>query len=223
MERSRFKDALWFPKLGEGVVVGGAGGIGSWLSLFIARAGFEVTTYDFDTVENHNLGGQLYRGDSIGQLKVQTLQTIIRDFCQTEINTYSEAFTRDSMSHHFMFSAFDNMEARRTMFNVWKKSIENCTITPIFIDGRLEMEQMQIFCVTPENMDRYESEFLFSDAEVDDAPCTLKQTTHMAAGIASIMFGFFTNHITNIYEAMPVSSVPFFYEFFLPAALTNVE
>ena len=52
----RFKDAPWFPQRDELVMIGGAGGIGSWLSFFLVRAGFKPTVYDFDVIEEHNLG-----------------------------------------------------------------------------------------------------------------------------------------------------------------------
>ena len=91
---------------------------------------------------------------------------------------------------------------------------------PIFIDGRLEMEQLQIFCVTPDKMEEYEKT-LFDDAIVEDLPCTMKQTSHSAAMIASLMTSFFTNHITNVREGMIVREVPFYHEFFIPMGLTN--
>jgi len=217
----RFKDAPWFPERDELVMIGGAGGIGSWLTLLLVRAGFKPTIYDFDIIEEHNIGGQLFRASDVGIGKVDALHTIIKDYCGEEINTFSEAINQDSPTHHFMFSAFDNMKARKDLFEVWKKSHANCPVTPLFIDGRLTMEQLQIFCVTPENMDRYEEEYLFEDSEVEDAPCTLKQTSHSAAMIASHMVGFFTNHITNIYEREVVRDVPFFYEYFIPVTLTE--
>ena len=61
---------------------------------------------------------------------------------------------------------------------------------------RLTMEQLQIFCVTPDKIEEYEKH-LFDDSEVEDAPCTMKQTSHSAAMIASHMVGLFSNHMTN--------------------------
>lgn len=217
---NRFKDAAWFPKENETVMIGGAGGIGSWLTIFLARAGFVPIVYDFDLIEEHNLGGQLFRKEDIGTNKVHALQKIVSEFSNQNITTISEKITEDSPSHHFCFSAFDNMKARKDLFEVWKRSITNCPVTPIFIDGRLEMEQLQIFCVTPDNISEYEKQ-LFDDSEVEDAPCTMKQTSHSAGMIASLMTAFFTNHMTNIYEREVVRDVPFYHEFFIPLALTN--
>ena len=87
---------------------------------------------------------------------------------------------------------------------------------------RLTMEQLQIFCVTPDRIEEYEREHLFDDSEVEDAPCTMKQTSHSAAMIASHMVGLFTNHITNIYEREIIRDIPFYYEYFIPITLTEV-
>lgn len=217
---NRFKDAAWFPKENETVMIGGAGGIGSWLTIFLARAGFSPIVYDFDLIEEHNLGGQLFRQVDIGTNKAHALFKIIQEFSNQDISTIAERITENSPSHHFSFSAFDNMKARKDLFETWKRSIEGCPVTPIFIDGRLEMEQLQIFCVTPDRIEAYEQQ-LFDDSEVDDAPCTMKQTSHSAAMIASLMTAFFTNHMTNIYEREVVRDIPFYHEFFIPLALTN--
>lgn len=218
----RFKDAPWFPKNEEVCLIGGAGGIGSWLSFFLSKTGFRPVVYDDDIIEEHNIGGQLFRVKDIGDPKVVAVSNIISEFCGDTINVFQQKIDQTTTSHYFCFSAFDNMKARRDLFEVWKRSIANCTVTPIFIDGRLEMEQLQIFCVTPENVERYEK-FLFEDSEVEDAPCTMKQTSHSAAMIASHMTGFFTNHITNIYEREVFRDVPFYYEFFIPLTLTNLS
>jgi len=216
----RFKDAPWFRERTETVLVGGAGGIGSWLVFFLTKAGFKPIVYDYDRIEEHNLGGQLFRPESVGHLKVDALYDMIKEFCNEEISVVDTPFDENSATHYFMFSAFDNMKARKDFFNVWKKSIENCPVTPILIDGRLLMEQLQIFSVTPENMQQYEEKYLFDDSEAEGGPCTLKQTSHSAAMIASHMVGMFTNHITNIYEREIIRDVPFYFEHFIPMTLT---
>ena len=235
---SRFKDAPWFPKEETNVIIGGAGGIGSWLTLMLSRAGFFPIVYDFDRLEEHNLAGQLYTKLDAEQnvLKVDALKGLCRHFADTDITVMAEKYTKDSMSHHYVFSAFDNMQARKDMFNSWKEYVKewkefqdiavmseetNINITePIFIDGRLTAEQMQIFCVTPDKIEEYEKH-LFDDTEVQDAPCTMKQTSHSAAMIASHMVGFFTNHMTNNAVKDKDRTVPFFWEYFIPINYIN--
>lgn len=218
----RFKDAPWFTgDNSESVLIGGQGGIGSWLTFFLARAGFNVTAYDDDLVESHNLGGQMFSSLDIGQYKTVAVDRIVREFTDTNVNYFNTKIDEDSPTHYFMMAAFDNMKARKDLFNVWKKSFETSSVMPLFIDGRLEAEQLQIFCVTPNTADEYETEHLFLDSEVEDLPCTFKQTSHTAAMIATHMMAFFTNHISNINLRGKVRDLPFYYEYFIPANLTE--
>ena len=222
-ENLRFQGLDWYSQDNAPVVVvGGAGGIGSWLSFFLARANFNVTLSDFDTVEEHNIGGQLFKRSQIGKYKAEAVGRNVSEFSTNTINAQIVKITEETATHEFMFSAFDNMDARRAMFKVWKRSW-NSMNRPIFIDGRLNAEQFQIFCVTPENADEYERIHLFNDSEVEDAPCSAQQTTHTAAMIAGHMVGFFTNHITNINLREEVREIPFMYEYFTPMNLTVSE
>ena len=222
-ENLRFQGLDWYSQDNAPVVVvGGAGGIGSWLAFFLARANFNVTLSDFDTVEKHNIGGQLFKRSQIGKYKAEAVGRNVSEFSANTINAQIVKITEETATHEFMFSAFDNMDARRAMFKVWKRSW-NSMNRPIFIDGRLNAEQFQIFCVTPENADEYERIHLFNDSEVEDAPCSAQQTTHTAAMIAGHMVGFFTNHITNINLREEVREIPFMYEYFTPMNLTVSE
>jgi len=242
-QSSRFKDAQWFPTEEVYCIIGGAGGIGSWLTLLLARATFIPIIYDFDTIEEHNIGGQLFPKRLIGKTKVEALKEIIKDFTDTEIIANNEKYLASSMSHHYVFSAFDNMQSRKDMFQSWKNYVKewgedmavinsfnekNGDISippphiPIFIDGRLTAEQMQIFCVTPDKIEEYEK-YLFNDSEVEDAPCTLKQTSHSAAMIASHMVGFFTNHFSNNMVNEKDRNIPFKWEYFIPINYISEE
>ena len=222
-ENLRFQGLDWYSQDNAPVVVvGGAGGIGSWLAFFLARANFNVILSDFDSVEEHNIGGQLFKRSQIGIYKAEAVGRNVSEFSTNTINAQIVKITEETATHEFMFSAFDNMDARRAMFKVWKRSW-NSMNRPIFIDGRLNAEQFQIFCVTPENADVYERIHLFNDSEVEDAPCSAQQTTHTAAMIAGHMVGFFTNHITNINLRDEVREIPFMYEYFTPMNLTVSE
>ena len=204
----------------------------------LSRAGFYPIVYDFDRLEEHNLAGQLYTklDAEANVLKVDALKGLCKHFADTDITVMGEKYTKDSMSHHYVFSAFDNMQARKDMFSSWKEYVtewgefktavdtsEEVNISmcePIFIDGRLTAEQMQIFCVTPDKIGEYEKH-LFDDSEVEETPCTMKQTSHSAGMIASHMVGFFTNHMTNNAVREKDRNVPFFWEYFIPINYIN--
>lgn len=226
-QHNRFKDAPWYPKDDMYVMVGGAGGIGSWTTVLLSRAGFKVIVHDFDILEEHNLGGQLYKRYQVRDPKVNALAVIVQDFCDEEIVPLHIKITEDTPLHRMFISAFDNMKARTVSYVNW---LENFKDDPkaIFIDGRLNAEQMQILCVRGGEQYRseqreYLSEYLFDDSAVEDAPCTFKQTSHAAAMIASHIVGFFTNHITNVLEGDDARTVPFFWEYFIPMDLMGIK
>ena len=76
---ARFNLADWYsPNLK--IVIGGVGGIGSYLSFFLSRQEAELFVYDFDTIEEHNLGGQLYRTNDIGSKKQMLWQKYVLNF-----------------------------------------------------------------------------------------------------------------------------------------------
>ena len=210
----RFKDAKWFNKTKTPIIVGGAGGIGSWLSLFLVRNNFKIFLYDFDYFEEHNIGGQLVDFSQIGQSKVEAVKDTVINFTNLPMNIVvkNESFTVKSLASPFMFSAFDNMEARTAMFDCWENYVNNSKLwgKAIFIDGRLAAESFEIYCVhTKEQAKEYRQTYLFSDKESSETLCTLKQTSHVAAMISGYMTSYFTNFISNINSAKAVFHVPF--------------
>lgn len=226
MNRERFKDALWFNNKVE-IVIGGAGGIGSWLSFFLTRAGFNVTVYDFDTVEEHNLGGQLFFAHDIGQLKVTALKNVITEFNDTNFNFkgVNQGIVFNTYMYHnysaplvIYVSAFDNMEARTDFFNLFIRQTNDRV--KWFVDGRLLMEQMRIYCIRKSNksaINDYMEHHLFLDSDVEDLPCTMKQVSHGAAMIATHMTGFITNIVSNeLVWKEEVFKVPYMWDYIIP-------
>ena len=120
----RFSKAPWFPgSVPINTFVGGAGGIGSWLAFFLSRIGYTVTIMDFDIIEAHNLGGQLFTNSDIGKHKVNAVKDIQDSFAVSHnVFPYIDRVTRNTQVEKYVFSAFDNMVARRELFEAWKKA-----------------------------------------------------------------------------------------------------
>jgi molybdopterin/thiamine biosynthesis adenylyltransferase len=217
---SRLKDAPWLKYKAPYVLVAGAGGIGSWTALLLARAGLAPFIADFDTIEVHNMGGQLFSSNQIGKKKVLAVQDTIKSFCDKDVVVFEDK-VNSNFEHinNLIIAAFDNMKARKELFNLWVKDYKDDK-DALFIDGRLTAEQLQIFCVRPKDIEEYKK-YLFDDSEVEEAPCTFKQTSHSAAMIAAHITGFMTNHLSNLVLEEEVRAVPFKWEYFIPLDLLN--
>lgn len=209
--KSRFRDASWFTKVDEyqiPIIIGGVGGIGSWLTLLLSRVvnlETPIIIYDMDRVEDVNLAGQLYEVADIGKSKTDAVKLVAGRFANKRNILCEGRYDTSSLSSPVMFSAFDNMSSRRMMFDNWKKQAEGYKES-IFIDGRLLAEQLQVFFVTPDRIPLYEKH-LFNDNEVADLSCSYKQTSHFAAAIAAKMVQGFTNWFVQ-----ETAELPFFYE-----------
>lgn len=183
--KERFKDALW-AKNKKNIIIGGAGGIGSWTSLFLSRCGHEIHIYDFDTVDPVNIAGQFYSTDVLGENKVDAIAKLVHLFSNENVLCYNEKYTEESLVEDIMISGFDNMAARKVMFDNWKK---DATEDSLFIDGRMSAESYDVFFVTINDIEEYEKT-LFDDSEVEEAVCSYKTTTHNCASLASdIVYG----------------------------------
>jgi len=200
----RFSDAAWF-KPGLDVIIGGVGSIGSHLAYFLARQGCVLHLFDMDVVEEVNLGGQLHTSIYQGILKTNSTVQFLNEYApNTKVTEYTK-YEESSIYSKYMFSCFDNMVARRVMFENWKKAKNP---DKIFIDGRMGAESAQLFLVTPDKIEQYEKE-LFEDSAVPDAPCTYKSTTHCGSLLASLMVAGFNNHFANQVSRVPYRTVPF--------------
>ncbi len=226
--KQRFSDAPWFERLkGTPILQIGAGGIGSWVAFCLSRIGCDYTIYDMDVVESHNLGGQLYNLDHIGQNKAVAIKAVAGRFSGEEnIVTTAGRYEKDSMSNEVVIAAFDNMAGRKVAFENWLELMkdEKNKEDYLFIDGRLLAEQYQVYAVTcdEKRIEQYKAA-LFDDAEIPDVMCTLKSTTHCSMGIASDIIGVLTNFMTNRHYGKNIREVPFLIEKSIDLFTYNIE
>ena len=191
----RFKDAAWLNETFIPICVGGVGGIGSNFVYFASKS-IRGTFYCFDPdlVETQNIGTQFFTKSQLDQYKVNAISQTVLNF-----NSIGEviAFPRKIGENiaNIAISAFDNMDARKEMFNSWKK-LRN---KELFIDGRLSATIYQIYVVTPGEREEWYEKTLFEDSAVEDAPCTFKQTAHFAGLIGARMVHILTNYLGNKY------------------------
>jgi len=210
----RFKDISWAKIAPDyNILVIGLGGIGSWLSLLLNRAGYNTILVDFDRVEAHNIGGQLFMPTQGSLYKTEAVVNTVHSFCEIVPSAITEKYTPNFFdSIDIIAVCVDSMEVRQQIFDDWKKVLEQNKANPslrlpiMLVDGRLNAEQFTVYAVTEETVERY-SQTMYKDNEVPDDICTNKQTSHFGAGIAYTMTKLINCFVAN--RADDLRDLPF--------------
>lgn len=163
----------------------GAGGIGSPTTLAIAKMGVSnITVYDDDCVENHNLPNQMYRFSDVGKKKVDALSDIISEYTGVTIERRAERFEKQRLSG-LVVSSVDTMAARKT---IWQAVKYNPAIM-LYVDARMGAEVCRIHTVHPYEpleVAWYETT-LYSDDEALQLPCTARAVMYTVFVIAGLI------------------------------------
>lgn len=220
---SRFSGAEWYNEIQKKcIIIAGLGGIGSWTALNIARFNPErLVLYDPDTVETANMSGQFFCSEDLGDFKVNAVSRAISRYTSCySVFCKHRRYDETSETSKIMICGFDNMEARKIFFRSWKNLVNNSSSgykkTCLYIDGRLSIDTLQVFCITGDdmyNMDLYEKEYLFDDSEADATVCSLKQTSYMANMIGAFIANLLINFVANTSGAVLPYDVPFLTEY----------
>ena len=199
----RFSEASWaHQSKSKDIIIGGTGGIGSWLTLFLSRISIHnLHLFDYDKFEEVNLAGQFFSKSQLGKLKTEGVKNSIIDlgFVDKEVGDqifpYNEKLTEDNINDFVLpvvFSCFDNMEARTLLFEAWAKQPDR----EIFIDGRAVAEYYEVYTCKKGQEDKYR-ETLFSDNEGSNGICSYKSTSHCSAMVAGDMVNSFNQYLTT--------------------------
>ena len=220
---SRFSGTEWYNEIQKArIIVAGCGGIGSNLCFQLARMiPANLTIYDDDNVEMVNMAGQLFSYKDIGKSKVDAITDMIMSYTSMrQINAIKDMFTNTTEAGDIMMCGFDNMRARKIFFESWYNHISKKPIEErakcLLLDGRLSIDTLQIFCIKGDdayNINKYQSEFLFSDYQADETVCSMKQTTYLACMIGSLMVNLFTNFVAGQLNPVIPYDLPFFTEY----------
>lgn len=222
--RSRFKSMPWAKHASRTrVAVFGAGGIGSWLALYLNRMGVQVDIWDDDVVELQNLGGQLYHNGAVGQLKVDSVEDIIKFLgdSMSSMTLIGERWNMedyDECNYKFVFSCLDNIKTRGELFEWWLSGESENGRGGLFIDGRMLAEDGEVYAVDRRkggHTKAYRSTLFTRDENDEEVLCTARATSHCGSLIAIIMTSLFTNYLVN-QEFENLRDVPFKTEFHLP-------
>lgn len=164
----------------------GAGGTGSFIVLTLAKMGFgDITVYDDDTIEEHNISNQFYRLDQIGQEKVYALAQLVEAFDGVKIVPYASRWDSKRELNGCVITAVDNMETRKAVFNACRRN----PYTPWIIDPRIGGQQVEVYTVNMQNTrskQAYEKS-LWDDRDTSPLPCTAQAIMYTALSAASFV------------------------------------
>lgn len=169
---------------GTPITVVGAGAVGSFTLLALAKSGFqELAVYDDDTVDVENLNNQFYPASAVGQLKVNALGQLVRDFTGEALATYPYRYTASAPRvRGILVMAVDSMEARRV---IWERNRNALGLTAV-IDPRMGAEQAACYVVRPSNEEDVTlyAKTQYNDNQAVQEPCTAKATAYTSLLLA---------------------------------------
>jgi len=203
LDTSRHKELFNPENFKLPITIIGAGATGSWLTLMLAKLGItDITVWDFDIVEEHNIANQAYRTTNfssneetdIKRDKVKALGEIvyetIGDFIIKEI---PKKFTNQRL-HGIVFLMVDSMAERK---RIWENSIKLKPAVQLLIEPRMGLDLGRIYNVNPcdpKHIKEYENTY-YTDDETELSACGNSKTvittaTTIAAWCARQLINF---------------------------------
>jgi len=170
------------------VTVIGAGGIGSFTLLALAKMGVtELTVFDADRVEEHNLPNQLYSITDIGLPKVEAARSLGAMFSDANVYGIMGNVTKE-LDYKFegvVVSGVDSMASRK---EIWSK-VKMKGAVQLYVDARMGAEVARIHSINPCDPDHikwYEST-LYDDKDAIEEPCTSRAIIYNGFMIAALI------------------------------------
>lgn len=186
---TRQSDLIPSKVLNKRITIIGAGAVGSWTSLCLAKMGFsKQTVIDMDTIDIENMNCQFYPMSDIDKTKVSALWTLVYMFTGEEITIDDREYKDAALTGDITISAVDSMKVRKAIF-------ENC-FSNYLIDPRMSAEAMLLYVVDMRDAKQKEAyaKTLYTDGEALHERCTEKSTIYCA----NVLSGLVCKAVKNI-------------------------
>jgi hypothetical protein len=151
-----------------------------------------LTIWDFDTVEEHNIANQLYPIDAVGKLKVEALSAVVEGFGGLRPQVVPKAFAAEERVSGVVCACVDTMEARR---QIWQ-AVRFKPAVSLYLDARVAGEIGVLYTVKPCDIHqvRFYEQTLYSDEEALDLPCTERSIIYNGFFVAALMVSQIKKH-----------------------------
>lgn len=156
----------------ERIHIIGCGSVGSTLAELLARFGLtNISLYDFDIVEPHNLANQMFVLSDVGKAKVDAVaerMEAINPLVKTDVRKFPEGWKPGTRLTGYIFLAVDNIELR---YKIVKENMYNPFIKGMF-DFRTRLVDAQHYAADW-SIQRHKDAFIrsmeFTHAEAKEA------------------------------------------------------
>lgn len=183
---TRQLDIIPISCLGERITIIGAGAVGSFVALSLAKMGFSsITVFDDDTIEVENMNCQFYRHSDIGKPKVVALAELVNDFTGVKIEAINKRYEGGSFPG-IVVSAVDSMAVRKL---IWDNHAMKAIATKAVIDPRMGAESALLYVMNPmsdRDIESY-SKVLYTDENAVQERCTAKATMYCALMLSGLV------------------------------------
>ena len=178
-------------KLHMPILIIGAGSIGSWTALALAKLGCShIVVMDGDIAETHNAGSQLYKASDHGESKVKMLTeklSLLTEFPVVGIphhwNHEDKEDLQELTNYPIIISAVDNITVRKNLFEALKGQ------ESLYIDGRMAGNALEIYTSWMNNekdCELYEKT-LFTEGEELPIACSEKSVVYNVFIVAGLI------------------------------------
>lgn len=129
------------------ILVVGCGAIGSKIVVELIKLGLEdITVYDFDKVESHNIANQAFNVDDIGKYKVDAIKDYANKNDAEKVKVFASKYTSEMAKESdfdFIFLAVDSIETRKDLVDAFTRTRS----MKLIIETRMGSDEVQIYII----------------------------------------------------------------------------
>lgn len=158
------QENLFDPRYARKVILIGAGSVGSYVTLFLAKMGVvDIEVWDADVVLSHNTPASLYSHSDTGRCKVEALKDHVQRLADVQIKAVPAIYSGEELRGASIIACVDTMAARKM---IWEK-VKLCPTVDLFCETRVNAWYLEVFAIAPcnpEDIKKYEDCY-FSDGK----------------------------------------------------------
>lgn len=164
----------------------GVGATGSHIVDTLASMGiWNITVYDYDKVEDHNLPNQVFKLQDVGKFKVDALKQHVKEKMGFDIKAVNKKVQAIETLSGYLVLCADSMQSQK---EIMLSSARMNRKVKYVLETRMGIDQGRIYLFNPSNkihLKRWSDEW-YSDDNAVESPCNVKAIACTAKLIASL-------------------------------------